>query len=154
MTPAIDEARRAHIEYHVIEVKVDPELSYGEAVAAALGADPTRVYKTLIAKLDTGRLVVALVPVAAELNLKALASLAGAKRAEMATPLEAERSTGYVVGGISPLGQRRRLPTFADARLEAHPSVFVSAGRRGLELELTPTDLVALCDATLGEIAR
>ena len=112
------------------------------------------VYKTLVAKLDGKQLVLALVPVTSELNLKALATLAGAKRAEMAMPQEAERSTGYVVGGISPLGQRRLLSTYIDSSISKLSTVYVSGGRRGLELEVAPSDLLASCRARLGEIAR
>jgi Cys-tRNA(Pro)/Cys-tRNA(Cys) deacylase len=154
MTPAIDAARRAGITHRVIEFEAVGERNYGEAAAAALGVDPTCIFKTLIAKLDGRRLVCALVPVARELDLKALAALAGAKRAEMADPREAERATGYVVGGISPLGQRRHLPVYADASGATHVKVYVSAGRRGLELELSGRDLLAECAATIGPIAR
>jgi len=154
MTPAIDAVRRAGIAHRVIEFEVIGDRNYGEAAAAALGIEPTRIFKTLIAQLDGRRLVCALVPVASELDLKALAVLAGAKRAGMADPREAERATGYVVGGISPLGQRRRLPVFADARIATHTTVYVSAGRRGLELELSGSDLLAECAATIGAIAR
>jgi Cys-tRNA(Pro)/Cys-tRNA(Cys) deacylase len=154
MTPAIEVARRANIEHRIIEFDSDSDRPYGEVAAAALGVAPELIYKTLVAKLDGKRLVIALVPVSSELNLKALASLAGAKRAEMATPAEAERSTGYVVGGISPFGQRRQLDTYVDARVTSLQRVYVSAGRRGLELELTPNGLVKGCGAYLGEIAR
>ena len=98
--------------------------------------------------------MLALVPVTSELNLKALATLAGAKRAEMAMPQEAERSTGYVVGGISPVGQRRLLSTYMDSSISKLSTVYVSGGRRGLELEVAPSDLLASCRARLGEIAR
>jgi Cys-tRNA(Pro)/Cys-tRNA(Cys) deacylase len=153
MTPAIDAARRAGIEHRVIEFAAASQRNYGAAAATALGVDASCIFKTLVLKVD-GRLVCALVPVACELDLKALAALAGAKRAEMANPREAERATGYVVGGISPLGQRRRLPIFADASAAAPARVYVSAGRRGLELELSGADLLACCSATVGAIAR
>jgi Cys-tRNA(Pro)/Cys-tRNA(Cys) deacylase len=154
MTPAIEAARRANIEHRVIEFESDTNRAYGEEAAAALGVAPQLIYKTLVTKLDGRRLAVALVPVTSELNLKALAALAGAKRAEMATPREAERVTGYVVGGISPFGQRRQLNTYIDCGVATLERVYVSAGRRGLELELTPKDLVAGCGALMGEIAR
>ncbi|HTO44687.1 MAG TPA: aminoacyl-tRNA deacylase, partial [Burkholderiales bacterium] len=127
---------------------------YGLEAAAAVGVPAGMVYKTLVAKLDAKRLAVALVPVSSELDLKALATLAEAKRAEMATPQEAERATGYVVGSISPLGQRRRLETYIDSAVMKLTNVYVSAGRRGLEIELAPGDLVACCQARLGSIAR
>lgn len=127
--------------------------SYGLDAAAALGLDPGRVFKTLVASVDD-RLVAALVPVAGELDLKALAAALGGRRAAMAEPAEAERATGYVVGGISPLGQRRRLPTVLDASAPGWPTVFVSGGRRGLQLELAPADLALLTGAAVAPIAR
>jgi Cys-tRNA(Pro)/Cys-tRNA(Cys) deacylase len=126
--------------------------SYGEEAAEALGVSPDRVFKTLVADVD-GALTVAVVPVAGQLDLKALAAAVG-KRAAMADPSAAERTTGYVRGGISPLGQRKRLPTVVDASAPAHETVCVSAGRRGLEVELSPTDLVSLTSATVAPIAR
>jgi Cys-tRNA(Pro)/Cys-tRNA(Cys) deacylase len=154
MTPAIEAARAAGIEHRVIEFACAADRAYGEAAAAALGVRAEVVYKTLIARLDGRRLVVALVPVTCELNLKDLAALAGAKRADMAPAREAERSTGYVIGGISPLGQRRQLPTALDESALGHASVLVSAGRRGLQLELEPADLVRLTAAIVARIAR
>lgn len=127
--------------------------AWGEDAAAALGVDPARIHKTLIAAVD-GRLAVAVVPVAAELDLKALADALGGRKAEMADPAEAERATGYVRGGISPLGQRRRLPTVVDAAALELPTMFVSAGRRGLQVELVPADLVRLAGAIVAAIAR
>src|SRR5262249_27158157 len=125
----------------------------GLEAARALGLDPRRVLKTLVAILDGRRLVVAIVPVGAQLNLKALAAAAGGKRAELAPPAEAQRATGYVAGGISPLGPESRLATVLDARALEHPTVFVSAGRRGLEIELAPADLATLTSATVAPIA-
>lgn len=127
--------------------------SYGEEAAEALGVSPDRVFKTLVADVD-GELVVAIVPVAGSLDLKSLASAVGGKRAAMADPAAAERTTGYVRGGISPLGQRKRLRTVLDASAEKHPTICVSAGRRGLEVELTPTALTTLTQATLAPIGR
>jgi Cys-tRNA(Pro)/Cys-tRNA(Cys) deacylase len=121
--------------------------------ALALGLDPAQVFKTLLADVD-GRLVVAVVPVDRSLDLKALAAAAGGKRAVMAEPAVAERATGYVVGGISPLGQRRRLPTVVDASALGWDSVLVSAGRRGLDVELAPGDLVRLTAAVTAPVAR
>ncbi|MFP3992497.1 Cys-tRNA(Pro) deacylase [Streptomyces sp. E11-3] len=127
--------------------------SYGDEAAEAMGVSPERVFKTLLAEVD-GALTVAVVPVAGSLDLKALAAAVGGKRAVMADPAAAERSTGYVRGGISPLGQRRKLPTVLDASATAHESICVSAGRRGLEAELAPDDLAKLTDAVLAPIGR
>ncbi|MBB5933513.1 Cys-tRNA(Pro) deacylase [Streptomyces zagrosensis] len=127
--------------------------SYGEEAARALGVAPEQVFKTLVADVD-GALTVAIVPVSGSLDLKALAAAVGGKRATMADPVAAERVTGYVRGGISPLGQRRRLRTALDASAAGHATVCVSAGRRGLEVELSPTDLAALTDAVIAPIAR
>jgi len=118
-----------------------------------LDVPPERVFKTLLAKVD-GRLVVAVVPVGGSLDLKALAAAVGGKRAEMAEAAEAERATGYVVGGISPLGQRKALPTVVDETASSFGTVLVSAGRRGLEVELAPGDLVRLTSARLAQIGR
>jgi Cys-tRNA(Pro)/Cys-tRNA(Cys) deacylase len=128
-------------------------LSFGEEAALALGVDPERVFKTLVASIDGG-LWVAVVPVSAQLDLKALAAAADGKRATMADPAQAERSSGYVVGGISPLGQRRPLPTVVDSSALTHPTVFVSGGRRGLDLELAGPDLVRLTSARTAAISR
>lgn len=127
--------------------------SYGEEAAHALDLPPGRVFKTLVASVD-GRLTVAVVPVAGELDLKALAAAVGGKRASMADPADAERATGYVRGGISPLGQRRRLPAVVDESAAGFDTVFVSAGRRGLQIELAPADLVRLTGARTATIAR
>ena len=160
-TRALDELRRAGVAHTVHEYEPaepsgrarDARPHYGEAAAAALGVDPRRIHKTLVASLD-GRLVVAVVPVAAELDLKALADALGGRKAAMADPAEAERATGYVRGGISPLGQRRRLPTVIDVAALDWPTIHVSAGRRGLQVELAPADLVRLTAAVSAPIAR
>ena len=149
-TPAIEAAERAKVAHRVHSYEHDPKAaSYGLEAAGQMGVDPARVLKTLVVDLD-GSLAVAIVPVAAQLDLRAL----GGKRARMAEPRDVERSTGYVLGGVSPLGQRRRLPTTLDASALDHETVFVSAGRRGLELELDPRDLVALTHASVAAIAR
>jgi Cys-tRNA(Pro)/Cys-tRNA(Cys) deacylase len=127
--------------------------SYGEEAARALGVDPARVFKTLLTRVD-GDLAVAVVPVAARLDLKALAAALGAKRADLAEPAVAERATGYVVGGISPFGQRRRLPTVVDSSALSYDSVLVSGGRRGLDVEVAPADLVRLTAARTAAVAR
>ena len=128
-------------------------LSFGMEAAQALGVDPRQVFKTLVADVD-GALTVAVVPVDGQLDLKALAAARSGKRAAMADPAAAERATGYVVGGISPLGQRKRLPTVVDASALDHATVLVSAGRRGVDVELAPTDLVRLTGATTAPIAK
>lgn len=142
-TPATAVAERAGVWFAVHEYAHDPKApSYGLEAAEKLGVDPDRVLKTLVVDVD-GTLTVAVVPVAAQLDLKAFG-----KRATMADPKRAERATGYVAGGISPLGQRKPLPTFVDVSVLAFATVHVSAGRRGLEIELAPDDLLAL---TAGE---
>ncbi|GLY18562.1 Cys-tRNA(Pro) deacylase [Kineosporia rhizophila] len=130
-----------------------PRVSFGSEAAGALGVEESRVFKTLLADIDGG-LWVAVVPVTGQLDLKALAAAAGGKKAAMADPAAAERSSGYVVGGISPLGQRKALPTVVDASALEHPTVFVSGGRRGLDLELAPDDLVRLTRARTAPIGR
>jgi Cys-tRNA(Pro)/Cys-tRNA(Cys) deacylase len=127
--------------------------SYGLEAAALLGVDPARVFKTLLADAD-GRLVVGIVPVAGRLDLKALARAVGARRATLADPAVAERATGYVVGGISPLGQKRPHPTVLDSSALDHETVLVSGGRRGLDVELAPADLMTLTSATTAPIAQ
>jgi Cys-tRNA(Pro)/Cys-tRNA(Cys) deacylase len=131
----------------------DARPSYGMDAATALGVAPARVFKTLVATVDE-RLVLAVVPVDRELDLKWLAAVCSARRAVLTEPAAAERATGQVVGGISPLGSRRPLPVVVDSSVSEHDTVFVSAGRRGLQLELAPADLVRLCSAQSAPIAR
>jgi Cys-tRNA(Pro)/Cys-tRNA(Cys) deacylase len=153
-TPATVALEAAGVEYTVHAYEHDPAASsYGEEAARALGVDADRVFKTLLAEVD-GALVVAVVPVAGQLDLKALAAAVGGKHAAMADPAAAERSTGYVRGGISPLGQRRPLRTVVDGGALDHPTVFVSAGRRGLEVELAPQALVDLTTAVVAAVVR
>ena len=153
MTPAVDELAGAGIEFEVMQYEHDASAeSFGTEAAEKLALDPDEVFKTLLAELDSGELIVAIVPVEGRLDLKALARAAGAKRAAMADPAAAERSTGYVVGGISPLGQRKRLRTILDETALALDHLNVSGGRRGLELRLAPTDLANLLDATIAPI--
>src|SRR3712207_406746 len=143
-TRALQAMAAAKVAHRVHRYDHDPaHPSYGEEAAERLGVAPDRVFKTLVAAVG-GDLAVAVVPVAGTLDLKALASALGAKTATMAPPADAERATGYVVGAISPLGQKRRLRTVVDATAGDHETVFVSAGRRGLEVELAPGDLVRL----------
>jgi Cys-tRNA(Pro)/Cys-tRNA(Cys) deacylase len=131
----------------------DDRPNYGLEAAAALGIEPRRVLKTLVASTDDG-LVLAVVPVDRELDLKRLAAATDGRRAVMAEPAEAERATGYVIGGISPLGSRRPLAVVVEGSVFDYDTVFVSAGRRGLQLEMAPHDLVRLCHATTAPIAR
>ncbi|OEV13725.1 Cys-tRNA(Pro) deacylase [Streptomyces nanshensis] len=153
-TPATLAAGRAGVAFTTHSYEHDPSAaSYGAEAAEALGIEPERVFKTLVAEVD-GTLTVAIVPVSASLDLKALASAAGGKRAVMADPAAVERTTGYVLGGVSPLGQRKRLPTVLDASAAAYETVCVSAGRRGLEIELAPGDLAALTGAVSAAVAR
>ncbi|MER7768865.1 Cys-tRNA(Pro) deacylase [Kitasatospora sp. NPDC096140] len=153
-TPATVALEAAAVPFTVHAYDHDPAAaSYGGEAAEVLGVAAERVFKTLVADVD-GTLTVGVVPVAGQLDLKALASAVGGKRAAMADPAAAERSSGYVRGGISPLGQRRPLRTVIDASALAHATVYVSAGRRGLEVELAPTDLIALTGARTAPIAR
>ena len=137
MTPAIVAAERAGIPFTLHEYEHEAGAAYGLEAAEKTGVDPARVFKTLVVSQD-GTLAVAIVPVAAQLDLRALG-----KRAALTERAAAERATGYVLGGISPLGQRKRLPTLLDESALAFETIFVSAGRRGLELELAPGDLLA-----------
>jgi Cys-tRNA(Pro)/Cys-tRNA(Cys) deacylase len=153
-TPAVAAVVRAGVAHTVHEVGHDPTVTaYGKEAAGALGVEPGRVFKTLVASVD-GKLVVAVVPVTGELSLKALAAAVGAKTAEMAEAATAERATGYVVGGISPIGQKRHLPTLVDVSAARWGTIFVSGGRRGLELELVPSDLVRLTNGRLASIGK
>ena len=153
-TPATVALEKAGVTFTVHAYDHDPRsASYGLEAADALGLAPDAVFKTLLAEVD-GELVVAVVPVSGQLDLKALASAVGGKRAAMADPAVAERTTGYVVGGISPIGQRRRLRTVVDESASARPAVYVSGGRRGVDLGLDPTDLVRVLDAQVARIGR
>ncbi|NUO59123.1 MAG: Cys-tRNA(Pro) deacylase [Hamadaea sp.] len=152
-TPATALLAKQKIAHTLHPYDVSPDApNYGALVADAIGADPARVFKTLVTEVDGG-LTVAVVPVTGELDLKALASAAGGKRATMADRAVAERTTGYVRGGISPLGQRKRLPTVIDASALTGSTVYVSAGKRGLQVQLAPDDLVRLTGATVAPIA-
>lgn len=153
-TPATIAATRARIAFTLHEYEHDENAaSYGLEAAAALGVEPACVFKTLVAEVD-GTLTVGVVPVDASLDLKALAQAAGGKKATLADPRSAERATGYVVGGISPLGQKRRLPVFVDESASSYATVYVSAGRRGLDIELSPADLLALSAGRTAALAR
>lgn len=146
MTPAIELARRANIAHRIHEYRHDPgAASYGLEAVEKLGLNPEQVFKTLVAELADGELVVAIVPVAEKLNMKALAKAAGAKKAAMAGAQAVARSSGYVLGGVSPLGQKKALRSFIHNSATQLSTVFVSAGRRGLEIELAPAALAELC---------
>ena len=154
-TRAVQFLQQRGIAHALHEYPFDPaDLGIGAQAAAALDVEPTRLFKTLMVKLDEQRLAVALVPVDAETNLKKLASSLGGKRAAMAAVAEAERASGYVKGGISPFGQRRPAPVAADTSILDHETVFVNGGRRGLQIELAPDDLIEALDATLTDLAR
>ncbi len=159
-TRAVDAARRAGVPHTVHEYAHDPKASlrqggHGYALEAveALGIDPARVFKTIVTSVD-GRLALAIVPADAEVDLKAVADAMGGRRAAIAPAAEAERATGYVLGGISPLGTRRALPTVLDSSAVSWPTIHVSAGRRGLEIELAAPDLLALTRGVSAPIAR
>ena len=161
-TPAIVLVERAMVPHRVHGYALperhgrdrDERPDYGLEAAAALGIEPSRVCKTLVAAIDGGRLVASVLPVDRQLDFKALAAASGGRRADLADPAAAERATGSVVGGISPLGSRRPLPVILDPSATTPATILVSAGRRGLQLELAPADLVRLTNATVAPIAR
>lgn len=156
-TPATVALTRAAIVHTLHTYAHDPaSTAFGEEAAAALGVDPARMFKTLVVATGVGRpgLAVAVVPVAGSLDLKAMASAVGVKKVELAPPAQAERTSGYIVGGISPLGQKTPLPTVLDDSARAFPTIYVSAGRRGLQVELSPDDLVSLTAARVASIRR
>ncbi|WOX06032.1 Cys-tRNA(Pro) deacylase [Microbulbifer pacificus] len=153
MTPAINSATKAKISYQIHEYSHDPAAeSYGLEAAEKLGLDPKQVFKTLVVSLDGKSLAVAILPVETQLNMKLIAKAAGAKKAAMADKNDVMRSSGYVLGGVSPLGQKKLLPTFLHHSAEAQPTIFVSAGRRGLEIELAPQDLLQLTRGKFAEL--
>jgi Cys-tRNA(Pro)/Cys-tRNA(Cys) deacylase len=154
-TPAVRALEKAKVAHalHPYDAEHSAGQGHGEAAVAALGADPRQVFKTLVTRVD-GVLTVAVVPVSGTLDLKALATAAEGRRATMADPADAERATGYVVGGISPIGQRKALPTVVDDSALDFATVLVSAGRRGLQVELAPADLVRLTRARTAPIGR
>jgi Cys-tRNA(Pro)/Cys-tRNA(Cys) deacylase len=152
-TRAIQMLERSGTSFMIHEYAVErDDVSYGEAVALALGVSADRLFKTLVATVD-GAPVVAIVPVSGHLSLKKLARAARGKHAAMTDPADAQRLTGYVVGGISPFGQKRNLPTYMDVSAAGHETMYVSAGRRGLQVELAPVDLVSLTKATLADLS-
>ena len=155
MTPAINAVKKKKVTYKVHQYTHDPSHdSYGKEAAEKLGIAEERVYKTLVVQLDKGSLTVAIIPVSSMLSMKQIAKAAGAKKAAMADKEQVERSTGYILGGVSPLGQKKRLVTVIDSSAKAFPTIFVSAGRRGLDIELNPADLAALTSASFAEIRQ
>lgn len=153
MTRGLQALQRAGVAHTVHSYSVSEEgESYGEAVARALGVSPDRLFKTLLGAVD-GSPVVAVVPVSGRLGLKSLARAVGGKRADMLPAQDAERLTGYVTGGISPFGQKRRLPVYVDDSILEHPTVYCSAGQRGLQVELDPAELIRLLDARTAPLA-
>ncbi len=152
-TPAIDHLEQREIPHvvHTYELGSLDEITYGEAVAATLGIEPERAFKTLVAEVD-GEPALAIVPVAARLSPKKLARARGGKRAGMIDPSAAERLTGYVIGGISPFGQKRRLAAVVDDSVAGWDTVFVSGGRRGIQLEVAPADLIEALRASVADL--
>ena len=157
MTPAVIAIKKAKISYQLHEYQHDPSSeSYGEEAAMLLGLEESRVFKTLLVAMegDQKSLAVAVVPVARMLNLKAMASVLKVKKVAMANAAAAERSTGYVLGGISPIGQKKALPTVIDNTAIAFTTLFISGGRRGLEIEMSASDLAELTSATFSSISK
>ncbi len=153
MTPAINLAKKHNIPHTIHEYSHDDNHpSYGEEAAEKLGISTAQVFKTLVIEVDANALVVCVVPVSHSLNLKAAAKAVGAKKANMADKQDVQRSTGYVLGGVSPLGQKKRLKTLIDESAQTFATIYVSAGKRGLEIELAPQDLQSLCGAQFADI--
>ena len=155
MTPGINVARQNKIVHRVHEYTHDASSeSYGFEAADKLGVPGAQVFKTLVVALDSKELAVGVIPVSSMLSMKLIAKAAGAKKAAMADPADVERSTGYVLGGVSPLGQKKRLKTIIDSSAEKFATIYVSAGRRGLEIELSPMDLKKLTNGVFAEICQ
>ena len=145
MTPGINAAKKAKVNHRIHEYQHDPaNESFGTEAAEKMGVDPVRVFKTLVVAIDGKDLAVGVVPVTSMLSMKLVAKAAGGKKAVMADKQDVQRSTGYVLGGVSPLGQKKRLKTFIDDSAQSFDTIYVSAGRRGLEIELAPQDLAKL----------
>ena len=154
MTPAIDLLNQHQVDFVIHEYEHDPDSeSYGMEAAEKLGFDPLRVYKTLVVSDERKRLFVGLVPVAKQLNLKKLAAVLKVKKLSMADKKLVERVSGYVVGGVSPLGQKKRLQTVIDQQALEFDTIYVSGGKRGLDIELASADLISLLDAGTAAIA-
>ncbi len=150
ITPAVRAMEQAGVAFQLLEYDYDPSADeIGLQAAQALGKPPSTVFKTLVVALDSGELICAIIPSDARLNLKSVASAAGAKKADLSDPKKAERTTGYVVGGINPLGQRKRLRTFIDASAPLLDEIVVNGGRRGLQIALSPADLILATSAVV-----
>jgi len=155
MTPAIIAAKKNKVSHKIHEYSHDESSqSYGLEAAEKMGVAAERIFKTLVVSLDSKELVVGVIPVSSMLSMKLIAKAAGAKKAAMADKSDVERSTGYVLGGVSPLGQKKRLRTIIDSSAESYSTIYVSAGRRGLEIELSPDDLSTLTRGTTAEICQ
>ena len=155
MTPAINTAKKARITFTVHEYEHDPsETSYGLEAANKLGINAERVFKTLVVNTGGKELAIGIVPVSSKLNMKRVAKAMGVKKVNMAEATDVERSTGYVLGGVSPLGQKKILKTVVDSSALEYSTVFISAGRRGLEIELDPRDLQSLTNAVIADISQ
>jgi Cys-tRNA(Pro)/Cys-tRNA(Cys) deacylase len=153
VTPAVDALERAGKPFRIVQYDHDPDTAnYGAEASAALGVDGSQIFKTLLAALPNGELVVAVIPTVSQLDLKSLARAAGAKSARMGNPSLVERRTGYVVGGISPFGQRQRHRCFVDESAELYDEVYVSGGRRGLEVVVAPEAFVSVLDASFVDL--
>ncbi|MEY8215331.1 MAG: Cys-tRNA(Pro) deacylase [Colwellia sp.] len=155
MTPAINIAKKSKVFYKVHEYTHDSSHeSYGIEAAEKLGVEEVRVFKTLVVSVDNNELVVGIIPVSSMLSMKNTAKTLGAKKATMASKSDVERSTGYVLGGVSPLGLKKRLKVIIDSSAEKYSTIYVSAGRRGLEIELNPNDLRSLVNGTFSELCQ
>ena len=155
MTPAMRLLLKQKISHKTHQYQHQKSaVSYGQEAATMLNVPPVQIFKTLVACLDNNALVVAIIPITAQLNMKLLAKAAGAKKAKMAQAKDVERSTGYVLGGVSPLGQKKRLQTFLDNSANVHQAIFISAGKRGLEIEISAKDLLHASAATLADLQQ
>ena len=155
MTPAINTAKRAKIDFEIHQYTHDPAVaSYGAEAAEKMGVPEHQVFKTLVVSLESGELAVGIVPVSSLLSMKQMAKATGAKKATMATASDVERSTGYVLGGVSPLGQKKKLKTIIDASAKTFLKIYVSAGKRGVDMSLSPADLAKLTRGIFAKICQ
>ncbi len=154
MTPAVAFLKARDISFELLEYQVDTDHNIGIAAAQAMGLDEAQVFKTLIASIDEHQLVSVIIPVAAQLHLKRLGKVSGGKSAQMAQTQRAERATGYVTGGISPFGQKKTLPTFLAEQARDYERIYVSGGKRGLEIAVATADLIHCCQAEVCKLTR